>query len=324
MCIYFRSTIAWILLVGAAASAADIAGSSDHPLITRYPGSEISWYEVQEFEPYRMAIGPVTGYRKIDDWREVEGKITRINYALTGDRAFYEVYVNYLDAVKKAGFEVLADGFDKNSGVGKDVGGRGFMQVAYQANPFPPGTSRLLDGSATSGGSGFFAARLERAEGNVNVAVGAAQYSQNEIVVLVDIIEERAMEGDLVFVDAKAMSDDIDKYGKVALYGIFFDHDKASIQEASLPALQEIAKLLTNRPDLNVYVVGHTDLSGGLDYNITLSKERAASVVAALTKDHGIAADRLIPQGVGPLVPVASNSGDPGKAKNRRVELVER
>jgi OmpA-OmpF porin, OOP family len=314
----------WALLAAGRGWAGDVPGSADHPLITRYPGSVITWYERQEFEPYRIATGPVTGYRHIDDWLDVRGRITRIHYALAGARSFYEVYANYLGAVKKAGFEILAEGVDKAGGVGQDVGGRGFLGVHYAANPTPPGKNLLLQGTATSGGSGFFAARLARPEGVAYVTLGTAQHSQDEVVVMLDVIEQKPMEDGLVTVDAAAMSKDIDASGKVALYGIYFDHDKATIKPESRPALEEIAKLLANRPTLAVYVVGHTDGSGSVDYNMRLSKERAQAVVDALTRDHGIAAGRLAAYGVGPLVPVATNKADPGRAKNRRVELVER
>jgi OOP family OmpA-OmpF porin len=71
-------------------------------------------------------------------------------------------------------------------------------------------------------------------------------------------------------------------------------------------------------------VVGHTDMKGKLGYNMDLSQRRARAVVTALTNDYGIASSRLEPQGVGPLVPVMTNQQDGGRAKNRRVELVER
>jgi flagellar motor protein MotB len=317
--------ICLVLLAGPIpALAGDVPGGEDHPLITRYPGSTITWHERQGFEPYRIAVGPVTGYRTIDDWVEVEGKLTRINYDLAGDRGFYEVYSNYLNAAKKAGFEILAEGFSKASSVKGEIGHRGFLGVHYAANPVPPGKSDILSGSSTSAGSGYFAARLSRSEGTVYLIVGTAQYKQDLIVTMVDIVEEGPMEDNLISIDAEAMSKDIDLYGKVALYGILFDHDKATIKPESESALAEIAKLLAARPDLNVYVVGHTDLSGGLEYNLRLSTSRAESVVAALVEGHGIAASRLMAHGVGPLVPVATNEADPGRAKNRRVELVER
>jgi len=304
--------------------AGDIAGSKDHPLITRYPGSVITWHDSQEFEPYRIAVGPVTGYRTIDNWKNVDGRITRINYELAGERSFYEVYANYLGAVKKAGFTLLAEGMDKTSSPRGAIGQRGFLQVHYNANPLPPGASVLLSGSASSGGSGYFAAELVREQGPAYVVVGVAQYSQDKTVVLVDIVEGKAMEKDLVFVDAAAMARGIDADGKIALYGIYFEHDKATLMPDSGPTLEEIAKLLASRPDLDVYLVGHTDGVGALDYNRRLSGERAGAVVDALVSRHGIARGRLEPHGVGPLAPVATNSHDAGRARNRRVELVKR
>jgi len=57
--------------------------------------------------------------------------------------------------------------------------------------------------------------------------------------------------------------------------------------------------------------------------NVKLSQARAQSVVNALVSQHGIAAARMIPYGNGPYAPVASNKTEEGRAKNRRVELVE-
>ena len=85
----------------------------------------------------------------------------------------------------------------------------------------------------------------------------------------------------------------------------------------------EIAKLLKANQALKLYVVGHTDITADLATNVKLSQARAQSVVNALVSQHGLAAARLIPYGAGPYAPVASNRTEEGRAKNRRVELVE-
>jgi len=72
-----------------------------------------------------------------------------------------------------------------------------------------------------------------------------------------------------------------------------------------------------------VFIVGHTDMVGDEAANVRLSLARAQSVIAALTSKHGVAAARLKPFGAGPYAPVASNKSEDGRAKNRRVELVE-
>jgi len=92
----------------------------------------------------------------------------------------------------------------------------------------------------------------------------------------------------------------------------------------SKPALDGIAKFLAARPDSSFYVVGHTDSTGGFDYNAKLSKDRAAAVVETLVAVYAVARERIEPYGVGPLDPVFTNSSEGGNEKNRRVELVER
>lgn len=110
--------------------------------------------------------------------------------------------------------------------------------------------------------------------------------------------------------------------GHVAVYGIYFDTGKADLKPSSEPALKEILALLEADPALKIYVVGHTDNVGTLGANTALSQARAAAVVKELTA-RGIDGARLKPAGVASLVPVASNRAETGRAKNRRVELVE-
>ena len=137
----------------------------------------------------------------------------------------------------------------------------------------------------------------------------------------VHVVEKEAMRQGVV-ANADAMAGSIRDTGKVALYGITFDTDKADVKPESGPALAEIVKLLKGDPRLAVYVVGHTDNAGAFDHNVKLSQARAAAVVAVLTTKHGIAAARLTSFGAGPVSPVASNATPEGRAKNRRVEIV--
>jgi OmpA-OmpF porin, OOP family len=135
------------------------------------------------------------------------------------------------------------------------------------------------------------------------------------------IVESQTMKQEVV-ADAKAMRNDLADTGKTIVYGIYFDTASATIKPESEPALVEMVKLLNGSPALKVYVVGHTDNVGGLESNLKLSSDRAASVVKAITA-RGVAASRLKSAGVGPYSPVASNDTDEGKAKNRRVEFVK-
>jgi outer membrane protein OmpA-like peptidoglycan-associated protein len=107
------------------------------------------------------------------------------------------------------------------------------------------------------------------------------------------------------------------------LYGIQFDFDSDALKPDSAPVLEEIAKAMAETPGLKLYVVGHSDNEGTLQYNQDLSTRRASSVVSELTGHHGIESGRLAALGVGPAAPVASNDSEDGRALNRRVELVK-
>ena len=135
------------------------------------------------------------------------------------------------------------------------------------------------------------------------------------------IVETQTMKQEVV-ADANTMRNDLAETGKTIIQGIYFDTGSATIKSESEPALVEMVKLLKGSPALKVYVVGHTDNVGGLESNLKLSSDRAASVVKVLTA-RGIAASRLKSAGVGPYSPVTSNDTDEGKAKNRRVEFVK-
>ena len=140
--------------------------------------------------------------------------------------------------------------------------------------------------------------------------------------IAVDVLETKAMQQNMVVVSASEIGKSLTTQGKVAIYGIYFDTGKADIKPDSKPSLDQIAAFLKAEPGVKLHVVGHTDSVGGFDGNLALSRRRAEAVAAALVKDYGVAAGRLVGNGVASLAPVASNASEEGRAKNRRVELV--
>ncbi len=310
----FAAIMLFNLALGSAASAADVKGSKDHPLVSRYEGGQIIKYAHVKFDEYTLLLGKAKA-RKPGENQVVEGTVTQIRYQINKERTTLEVFKNYEQALADAGFETLFA--CKN----KACGGRDFGLVVI---PY--------DGimSDNYNDQRFLAAKLTRPEGTAYVSlyivkaynIGGAK--KDNVYVQLDIIETAEMESGMVTVDAEAMGKGLDAEGHIAIYGIFFDSGSDKVKPASDEALGEIAKLMKARPDLKLLVVGHTDNQGKLDYNMDLSKRRAAAVVKALTKSHGIGAARLTPAGVAFLAPVASNQGDAGRAQNRRVELVER
>ena len=142
------------------------------------------------------------------------------------------------------------------------------------------------------------------------------------VIAVVDVIDAKPRENRMVTVTADEMASTIAASGSVALYGIFFDFNKAIVKPESEPALSEVAKYLSGAPDARVLIVGHTDNVGSYAFNLDLSQRRAVAVVDALSGRHGIARERMTPIGVSFASPVASNGDETGRAKNRRVAIV--
>jgi len=227
--------------------------------------------------------------------------------------------------MEKAGFEVLAKGLFKDRNVKKDVGGGSWLGTFYAKNDYPTSANILMGaGSATSGGTCFIAGKLSKPSGTAYVVVAGKEYSDQKKIYMIDIIEETKMKDDLIKINADEMLKGIKTDGKISLYGIYFDFDKDDVKPESEPTLKEIVTLLKKDTQLNLYVVGHTDNKGKIDYNVELSKRRAASVVKELTRKYGVNPNRLTPDGVGPLAPVSTNETEDGRKLNRRVELVAR
>ncbi len=308
------------ILVSQSAVAEDISGSSDHPMVSRYDGSSIIDYDFREFDEYEILLGKVVhapgepDNSKVESSEKLEGKVTRISYYLPEDRSTLEVFRNYEDALKAAGFEILY------SCSNKECGGRPFNhKVVKYSGGFADNYSDQR----------FLAARLPRDEGDVYVSLYIVKNTsgggkdRNHIYTQVDVIEVAPMQEAMVTVDANAMAEEIFETGSISIYGILFDFDKADIKPESAATITEIAALLNNNPGLKLFIVGHTDNKGSLDYNMNLSQKRAGAVVAVLVSEHGIESAQVTPKGLGFLAPVASNSSEDGRAKNRRVELVE-
>jgi outer membrane protein OmpA-like peptidoglycan-associated protein len=305
-------------------AAADIDGVVEHPLISRYPGQEIRWQEIDNNRPFRIPVGPVTGYRTIGDWIDTTGRVTRTFYALEGERTASEVFRNYQQSLEAEKFDVYGARFDATRG-GADIGSRSWLNVYLAQNPLkqPGEAATQAAGTATQGGAGAIVARKQRAAGDVYVVINVEQHAEQYVGTLIDIVEVQATEVGLVAIDPEAIGRDIEDKGRVVLTGIVFEYDRAALKAESEAALAATTSYLEQHQDMCFFVVGHTDGKGTFAYNAKLSADRAQSVVDALSS-RGIDARRMSAHGVGPLAPVFSNNSDGGRAHNRRVELVQR
>lgn len=318
---HFLTTLTFMSLAAVAAQADDIDDSADHPLVPRYEDSEIVAYSTKEFTDYRLLSAQTENYGGLDVNHDatllLEGKVTRISYRAPAERSVLEVFRNYENALGGAGFETIFT-CDRDA-----CGGRNFNHAIAE------GTLYSLFGEYQAE-QRYLAAKLPRPEGDVYAAIYAVMNksgggpNKDRTMVQLDLIELQPMENKMVVLDADKLDAGLATDGRIAVYGILFDFDKADIRPDSKPQLNEIATLLNERPDLNILIVGHTDNEGELDYNQLLSARRASAVVDVLTDTYGINAARVTPVGAGMAAPVATNRTEKGRAANRRVEIVER
>lgn len=107
----------------------------------------------------------------------------------------------------------------------------------------------------------------------------------------------------------------------LTLGDVLFDLNKATLKPGSQQKIAKVASFMSEYPDKNVVIEGHTDSTGEDNYNHTLSAQRAATVKLALVMG-GIEATRVVSRGLGETVPVASNDNSLGRQQNRRVEII--
>jgi outer membrane protein OmpA-like peptidoglycan-associated protein len=234
-----------------------------------------------------------------------EGRVSLRRFENPPEKSTLEILENYRQALEAEGL-VIDWTFTSRSECGNqsDGGwrGRNGMNLGIGSDV------RYLTGTMTFEGA------------VVHVSVGVE--TKNHYV---QVLQADAMAtGQVTVTDAEAMAAAIDAEGRIALDNIYFDFGSAVLLPESDAALAEIGRLLADRPDLQVYVVGHTDSVGTLEANLALSRDRAQAVVTALETRFAVAGGRAVPAGVGPLAPVASNGTDAGRALNRRVEIVAR
>ena len=112
---------------------------------------------------------------------------------------------------------------------------------------------------------------------------------------------------------------DVNDFAQFLMRNINFEFDSSVIDESSDAALDSLAAFL-NHNTLDVEISGHADDTGGEEYNMRLSLQRAESVKAALVA-RAVDPARISTAGYGDTLPVAPNDNDENKALNRRVEI---
>jgi len=288
----------------------DIEGGKDYPLVSRFSGSIMEYYQLKNFDRYFILS---LNDNKISNY-EVDGKITRIQYSVGKEHSVFEIDKSYENSLKKAGFKILTTLDDKNCGVN--------LQEQLYNDEFN-GLNKLPREALNPGDDEFayLAAKKETDNNDIYIVVYTA-FERGDLLITFDAIEVQGMDNNLVTV--KNIAEDISSSGHIAIYDILFDTGRSNIKPESETALKNIAEYLNAHPEKKFIIVGHTDNTGDFDANIKLSLDRATTVITELTTKFGINAEQLKAYGDGSTSPIATNSSNEGKAKNRRVEIVEK
>lgn len=294
-----------LVIAGRGAPAQDVAGSRDHPLLTRYPGAVITQYSQKAFDEFDLPLGKATDDGTVERTQRLEGKVTLLIYSYPEGRSVLEVFRNYEQALTRAGFNPLF----RCAGSAEC----GFLEMSIH--------QQQSMGWGLEDDQRNLVARLAGQQGDLFVRLHVSEGGERHVMLAV--VEAKPMEAGLVQADATALANELTRSGHASVDGIYFDTGKSVVRPESDAALRQIAALLAQNGTLKLFVVGHTDNVGDLPANLDLSRRRADAVVQMLIQKHGVAVFRLQAQGVGPFAPVATNDTDEGRGRNRRVELVK-
>ncbi len=266
-----------------------------------------------------------TGHTDAGEIIAVEGTLQSRILRKPPEKTGLEVYRSYQNELRAAGFEILAareKGKNQITRTVRDLSKpdkNAFRYRQYTLNNQP--VANTNQGTVGTFTDYYLAAK--RHDGDLDTYL-AIMIGRTKNLYIIDTLHTAPMETGTVTLDLDALRAAIAADGKAAVYDIYFDTGSAALKPESDAALAIIATYLKETPAQNFYIVGHTDDTGGYDYNMALSRNRAASVVQSLIGTHGIAQSRLKPAGVGPLSPLASNKNEASRTKNRRVEIVLR
>lgn len=281
-----------LLTFGPAHAQMDPGAFKEHPVVKHYPGALIDSHDEKEFDAVDMVVGYAASPKPKVTRQSVEGRVYKTFYIHQGGVSALQVMRNYEAALRAAGFAVVVSG-----------------KVAAL-----PSMEDARDGALFGA---FALNRNGQPAMYVNILIDP---NVGEPVSRVVIVEPEQMR-QVYAVDAAALFAGLQADGRVAVYGVNFETGRAVIGADSETILAQVERLLADHPTLRLKIEGHTDKVGIPAANLTLSRQRAASVKTWLT-GRGIAEGRLTTEGYGDARPVAVNDTEEGRARNRRVELV--
>jgi len=290
-------------------------------VVQPFSGSEYIAQYSMDFDQYTVFEGNRESFTE----RTLEGQTRGTVLVKPEGKGNFEILRSFKNALTAAGFTILfSDEVSSNSNGMRSAVSRLHETNSTHSRPFENIDGAFLSannlGYITTFPEYYLSASIVR---DGQETVFALNLSSERNHYLIEEITTAAMEENTVTINEEMLTRQIEEAGSAILYGIEFDTGTSVIRPSSTASLRIVANVLQSQPG-SYYIVGHTDDTGAFDSNMALSRDRAASVITALTGDYSIDAGRLQAGGIGPMAPVASNTNEAGRQLNRRVELVRR
>lgn len=296
---------------------------------------------VERMTSYRMPVGPFAA--GAIEARLVEGALEQTAWVIEAEgRTTLELLLPLRQQLTRAGFKVVYEceavecgGFDFRYGtevlpepdMHVDLGDFRYLAAELPGTPGPEVLSLIV---SRAGDRGFVQviraghAGAPLADMQTVEAVQAPQEAQ-AAQADTDPPPEAAAEAEAMAYAppaAGSLAARLTTGGAQVLPDLVFDSGAAALLGGDYASLAELAAFLRANPQAQVMLVGHTDASGGLQANISLSRERARSVRQRLLTGFDIPARQVVAEGVGYLAPRAPNDTEAGRLANRRVEVM--
>lgn len=165
------------------------------------------------------------------------------------------------------------------------------------------------------------AAALEKLVSDLQAAAPAMTVQAEGPLDLQGEIDDSLAAADTAMMNLGENPDPRDVARALSIQVINFEVDEAIIPDVNKAFLDRAAKIMAEVPDMNLVIIGHTDSQASDAYNMELSRERADSVKAYLVS-QGIDESKLSTKGMGETDPIADNSTEQGRFRNRRIEFM--
>ncbi|WP_308387771.1 OmpA family protein [Acidithiobacillus sp. AMEEHan] len=290
------------------------------PFLHPYPGSSLLTYQHQHFDEIRMPTGPFDDKGEPSRAENLQGEVVYIDYYSPTDRSPLEIMSNYQQTLQQEGFKILWQCANNACNTKHNIGD------VFQHNPLwqPAGDFKTFFGN---GGGRMSTARLISPNGAQTWVYlwvsGSSPQGRGETYVYAvqtKPMQTGMVQGDRELVTASEMGQALQSRGRFAMH-IPFDYNKATLRPDAQAPIAQLAQVLKQNPRMMVGLDGHTDAIGSAAFNQKLSEERAQAVKVAL-EQLGVPGKQIATRGLGATQPVADNQNDAGRAKNRRVEVV--